>query len=159
MSSSKWLAKWQGPVVVTWQVGDVDYEIEQIFQLNLLKKIWRAAVPLVTMVIERDELGPEVPKSIQSPTLSCDNHLMSAQRVDMPRCSSGLFYLLPGRTKLIQYYIDTCPGVTVCTRPYRLPKHKRKLAQKELPDMLEKGITEESSSAWWLRRMGPSGSV
>ena len=26
-SSSKLLAKWQGPFVVTWQVGDVDYEV------------------------------------------------------------------------------------------------------------------------------------
>lgn len=29
MSSSKLLAKWQGPFVVTWRDGDVDYEVKQ----------------------------------------------------------------------------------------------------------------------------------
>ena len=67
-SSSKLLAKWQGPFVVTRIVGDVDYEVvcsdrggaTQIYHLNLLKA-WRevASASLATMVIERDELGPE----------------------------------------------------------------------------------------------------
>ena len=52
-SSSKLLAKWQGPFVVTRRVGDVDYEVvrsdrggaKQIYHLNLLK-IWREAEPV-----------------------------------------------------------------------------------------------------------------
>ncbi|XP_069027698.1 uncharacterized protein [Embiotoca jacksoni] len=49
-SSSKLLAKWQGPFVVTRRVGDVDYEVvwsdrggaTQLYHLNLLKA-WREA--------------------------------------------------------------------------------------------------------------------
>ncbi len=45
-SSSKLLAKWQGPFVVTQRVGDLDYEVRrtdrgdscQIYHLNLLKR-------------------------------------------------------------------------------------------------------------------------
>ena len=61
-SSSKLLAKWQGPFVVTGRVGDVEYEVvrsdrggaTQIYHLNLLK-VWTevTAVTLATTVIER----------------------------------------------------------------------------------------------------------
>ncbi|KAK5848772.1 hypothetical protein PBY51_008465 [Eleginops maclovinus] len=61
-SSSKSLAKWQGPFVVTRRVGDVDYELvrsdrggaTQIYHVNLLKT-WRevASASLATTVIER----------------------------------------------------------------------------------------------------------
>ncbi len=45
-SSSKLLAKWQGPFVVTRRVGELDYEVKrtdrgdacQIYHLNLLKR-------------------------------------------------------------------------------------------------------------------------
>ena len=65
-SSTKLLAKWQGPFVVTRRVGEVDYEVQrtdregakQIYHLNLLK-VWKevVAVSLVTVDQERDELG------------------------------------------------------------------------------------------------------
>ena len=70
-SSTKLLAKWQGPFVVTRRVGDVDYEVrradregaKQIYHLNLLKA-WKevVAVSLVSVDQEKNELGPEVPK-------------------------------------------------------------------------------------------------
>uniref|UniRef100_A0A3P8NS09 Piwi domain-containing protein n=1 Tax=Astatotilapia calliptera TaxID=8154 RepID=A0A3P8NS09_ASTCA len=91
-SSSKLLAKWQGPFVVTRRVGDVDYEVArsdrggatQIYHLNLLK-LWREVetASLVSLVKERDELGPEVPNSIIPTSLPCDDHLTQAQRADV----------------------------------------------------------------------------
>lgn len=70
--SSKLLIKCQGPFVVTWQMGHVDYEVvqsdrggaTQIYHLNLLKA-WREAetVSLVSMVQERDQFRPVVPRS------------------------------------------------------------------------------------------------
>jgi len=38
--------------------------------------------------------------------------------------------------------------VTVWSRPYRLPEHKRKVVQRELSAMLKMGVIEESHSAW-----------
>ena len=69
MSSSSKLSSGEDP---SWSH---DYEVvpsdrggaTQIYHLNLLKA-WREAEPvsLVTTVIERNELGPEVPKSSNS---------------------------------------------------------------------------------------------
>ena len=83
-SSSKLLAKWQGPFVVTRRKGNVDYEVvrsdggvaTQIYHLNLLKA-WREAEPvsLVTTVTERNELWSEVPKFANSTSRLCGAHL------------------------------------------------------------------------------------
>uniref|UniRef100_A0A3P8QWH1 ribonuclease H n=2 Tax=Astatotilapia calliptera TaxID=8154 RepID=A0A3P8QWH1_ASTCA len=159
-SSSKLLAKWQGPFVVTRRVGDVDYEVArsdrggatQIYHLNLLK-LWREVetASLVSLVKERDELGPEVPNSIIPTSLPCDDHLTQAQRADVVALQqrfADVFSPLPGRTSLIEHHFVTQPGVTVRSRPYRLPEHKRKIVQRELAEMLRMGVIEESHSAW-----------
>nr|XP_024655059.1 uncharacterized protein LOC112430808 [Maylandia zebra] len=159
-SSSKLLAKWQGPFVITRRVGDVDYEVArsdrggatQIYHLNLLK-LWREVetASLVSLVKERDELGPEVPNSIIPASLPCDDHLTQAQRADVVALQqrfADVFSPLPGRTSLIEHHFVTQPGVTVRSRPYRLPEHKRKIVQRELAEMLRMGVIEESHSAW-----------
>ncbi|XP_061898861.1 uncharacterized protein LOC133646933 isoform X2 [Entelurus aequoreus] len=156
-SSSKLHAKWQGPFEVTRQVGDVDYEVRrsdrrgdtQIYHLNLLK----AALPLsmVTVVKEEEELGPEIPRSGPAPQLSCDDQLTLAQRAEvaeLQRRYSDVFSSRPGRTVVIRHHIETSPGVTVRSLPYRLPEHKRKVVREELKTMLELGVIEESHSAW-----------
>ena len=159
-SNSKLLAKWQGPFVVTRRVGDVDYEVvrsdrggaTQIYHLNLLKA-WREAEPvsLVTAIAERDELGPEEPKSNNPVSLHCGDQLSPSQRADIDRLQqryADVFSPQPGRTNLIQHRVETHPGVTVRSRPYRLPEHKRKVVQAELKAMVEMGVIEESNSAW-----------
>ena len=80
--------------MVTRQVGNVDYEgvrsdrggAAQIYHLNPLKA-WREAEPvsLVTTVTERDELGPEVPKSSKSASPLCDDHLTPSQAAGVAR--------------------------------------------------------------------------
>ncbi|XP_061920399.1 uncharacterized protein LOC133661276 [Entelurus aequoreus] len=159
-SSSKLLAKWQGPFVVTRRVGDVDYEVRradrggatQIYHLNLLKG-WREAEPvsMVTAIAESEELGPEVPPSPRPFPLRCDNNLTPSQKADVANLQqhfADVFSPLPGRTNLTQHHIETNPGVTVRSRPYRLPEHKRKVVREELKAMLELGVIEESHSAW-----------
>ncbi len=59
-----------------------------------------------------------------------------------------MFSPLPGRTNLIQHHIETEPGVVVCSRPYHLPEHKKKVVQSELEAMLEMRVIEESHSDW-----------
>ncbi len=147
-SSSKLLAKWQGPFEVTRRVGDLNYEVvrtdrsgaRQIYHLNLLKK-WSEVEPvmLATAVSGEDDLGPEV------------SHLSPSQLTDVARLQkefADVFSPLPGRTNLIQHHIETEPGVVVRSRPYRLPDHTKKVVQSELEAMLEMGVIEESHSDW-----------
>ncbi|KAJ8346401.1 hypothetical protein SKAU_G00278020 [Synaphobranchus kaupii] len=159
-SSTKLLAKWQGPFEVTRRVGEVDYEVErsdregakQIYHLNLLEA-WKEVVPvsLVTVDQERDELGPEVPNSTNQTSPLSDSHLLPNQRADLALLQkrfADVFSPLPGRTHLKNHHIETTPGVTARSRPYRLPEHKKKLVQAEIKTMLELGVIEESNSAW-----------
>ena len=52
------------------------------------------------------------------------------QRADIDRLQqryADVFSPRPGRTSLIQHRVETHPGVTVRSRPYRLPEQKRKV--------------------------------
>ncbi len=92
-SSSKLLAKWQGPFEVTRRVGDLNYEVvrtdrsgaHQIYHLNLLKK-WNEVEPvmLATVVGSEEDLGPEVNTKIPSLTLAPGgDHLSPSQLTDV----------------------------------------------------------------------------
>ena len=146
--------------MVTRRVGDVDYKVvrsdrggaKKIYHLNLLKS-WREKEPvsLVSLVSERDDLGPEVPNSANPTSVTCHDHLSPAQRAEIVMLQqhfADVFSPLPGHTKLIQHQVETSPGVTVRPRLCRLPEHKRKVVQKELAAMLHMGAIEESNSAW-----------
>ncbi|XP_056605021.1 uncharacterized protein LOC130421252 [Triplophysa dalaica] len=160
-SSSKLLAKWQGPFEVTRRIGDLNYEVvrsdrsgaHQIYHLNLLKK-WSEAntVMLATTVTRVDDLGPETNTKVQSLALAPGgDHLSSSQLTDVAKLQtefSDVFSPLPGRTNLIEHHIETTPGAVVRSRPYRLPEHQKIVVQKELEAMLDMGVIEESKSDW-----------
>ena len=96
---------------------------------------------LVTAIAER-ELGPEVLKSTNPASLLCGDQLSPSQRADIDRLQqryADVFSPRPGCTSLIQHRVETHPGVTVRSRPYRLPEHKRKVVQAELKAMVEMG--------------------
>ena len=154
------LAKWQGPFLVTRRVGEVDYEVQctdregakQIHHLNLLKA-WKevVAVSLVKVDQERDELGPEVTRANNQSAPLSDGHLSPSQKTDLAELQkrfADVFSPVPGCTSLIHHHVETTPGVSVRTRAYRLPKHKKKLVQAEIRAMFELGVIEESHSAW-----------
>ncbi|XP_051724240.1 uncharacterized protein LOC127498671 isoform X1 [Ctenopharyngodon idella] len=160
-SSSKLLAKWQGPFEVTRRIGDLDYEVirsdrrgaRQIYHLNLLKKWNEAEAVMLAMVIGgEDDLGPEANTKHQSLALAPGgDHLSPSQLTDLTKLQAefaDVFSPLPGRTNLIQHHIETEPGVVVSSRPYRLPEHKKKVVQAELGAMLDMGVIEESNSNW-----------
>lgn len=106
----------------------------------------------MSLVRERDELGREVPKSNIPASLHCSDHLTQAQRTDVAALQqrfADVFSPLPGRTSLIEHHFEMQPGVTVCSRPHRLPEHKRQIVHQELQEMLRRlGAIEESHSAW-----------
>ena len=157
-SSTKLLAKWQGPIVVTRRVGDVDYEVvrsdrgdaRHIYHINLLKR-WNDVVPVAfaTTLPEGEEFGPEGPGPI--PPVGRGEDLSGSQAADVVTLQlqfADVFSPLPGRTPLITHDIETQPGLTVRTRPYRLPVHKQDVIRRELAAMLELGVVEESHSDW-----------
>ena len=159
-SSTKLLAKWQGPFVVTRRVGDVDYEVvrsdrgdaRQIYHINLLKR-WNDVVPVAfaTTLPEGEELGPEVPAPGPVPPVGRGEDLSESQAADVVSLQlqfADVFSPLPGRTPLITHDIETQPGLTVRTRPYRLPVHKQDVVRRELAAMLDLGVVEESHSDW-----------
>ncbi len=123
-SSSKLLAKWQGPFEVTRRVGDLNYEViqtdrsgtRQIYHPNLLKK-WSEVEPVMLAISGEDDLGPEVNTKILSLTLAPGgDHLSPSQLTDVARLQTeftDVFLPLPGRTNLIQHHIGTEPGVVV----------------------------------------------
>ncbi len=94
-SSSKLLAKWQGPFVVTRRVGERggDYEVKrtdrgdacQIYHLNLLKR-WNegTSVGLAAVVSNEDHLGPEAAlKHNPLALVSGGDHLSPRQLTDL----------------------------------------------------------------------------
>ena len=98
-----------------------------MYHLNLLK-VWKevVAVSLVTVDQERDELGPEVTRSTNQSAPLSDGHLSPSQKTDLAELQKRFadeFSPLP-RTSLIHHHIETTSGVSVRTRPYRMPEHK-----------------------------------
>jgi len=76
------------------------------------------SVSLVSPVSQREELGPEVPKSTNPASLLCEDHLSGTQRTDIAKLQEqfAVFSLLPGRTNRIPHQIETPPGATVRSR-------------------------------------------
>ncbi len=160
-SSSKLLAKWQGPFVVTRRVGELDYEVKrtdrgdscQIYHLNLLKR-WNegTSVGLAAVVSNEDDLGPEAAlKNHPFALVSGGDHLSPRQLTDLARLQADfadVFSPLPGRTDLVQHHIETLPGEVARSRPYHLPEHKKNVVREELKAMLNLGVIEESHSDW-----------
>ncbi len=168
-SSSKLLAKWQGPFVVTRRVGELDYEVErtdrggarQIYHLNLLKR-WNegTSVGLAAVVSNEDDLGAEAAvKPDLLALVSGGDHISPLQLADLAQLQADFvassfassckqFSHLPGRTDFVHHHIETLPGEVARSRPYRLPKHKKKVVQEELKAMLDLGVIEESHSDW-----------
>ena len=77
---------------------------------------------------------------------------------DMPPCPheqlssvmqdyKELFRTRPGQTNLAKHFIPTADS-PVKVPPRRIPAHYRAEVEKQLQDMLELGIIEESSSPW-----------
>ncbi len=94
-SSSKLLAKWQGPFEVTRWVGELNYEVvrtdrsgsHQKYNVDHLKK-WNEAesVMLTTGVSGEADLRPEVSTKVQSLTLAPGgDHLSPSQLTDITR--------------------------------------------------------------------------
>lgn len=85
---------------------------------------------LLIIVLEREELGPEVnlKMAVQSTPVPYGDHLAPSQILDITKLQvefSNMFLPLPSLTILIEHHIETTSGVVVRSHPYWLPEDKK----------------------------------
>lgn len=90
------------------------------FITNLLpqsSKKWTdmVSVALTTAMVEKDQLEPECPKTINPTLIPLRNHLSPFQRTEVVKLQAE-FQML-GCTDFIKHHIETCLGNVVCIPP------------------------------------------
>lgn len=110
MLSSKLLAKWQGPFEVTWQFGEVSYEVRWTVRGNTTSVREVVPVALATMVTER---GAGTRGAIETPAHStwvpCGDHLSPSQRAQITIQAKFFYLFSPLQSRKTS-------GVVVCSK-------------------------------------------
>ncbi len=146
-AACKFLAKWQGPYIITEKVGPVTYRVRQpgrrketqLYHINLLKR-W---VGTRTQVAALATASPVV--------VDINPHLAAAQKTELQHLVgqfSDVFSPLPGQTRVLQHDVRTPPGTIVRQRPYRIPEARRHAVEEGVQEMLKLGVIEPSRSPW-----------
>jgi len=164
-------AKYHGPYVVVEKLGPVDYVIStperrkahRVCHVNLLQE-YRQRDP--SRFPELTLPDPVLLATTTDPPLVLDEgsktgpgtygleleHLDEGHRVDVEGLLqefAGVFSDKPGRTNLTIHHIDIAPGTKpIRSAPYRLNPEKAQFLQREIKDLQEQGIIEESASSW-----------
>ena len=161
-SSSKLLAKWQGPYSVLRKLGAVTYEVDmfdrakrkRVFHINILRKwhpptvtnLWIEGDPDATqedMVLWREDGGATA--TTISEDLNKDQHQQLRQLLHE---YNDVLQSTPGRTAVTEHTIETGEACPIRMAPYRVPHAYRGQVEKELEEMLAAGIAEPSTSDW-----------
>ena len=142
-SASKLQAKWQGPVVVTRKISNLDYEVDlgkhkkkKIYHVNMLRKWYeRQTSSFLASRVERiqdlDEQTklPDVSDDVQTwQDVKISNTLTDDQRQCLTMLLEEYSSVLssePGRTDIIKHVVVTTDEIPVCQRPYRIPQAMR----------------------------------
>ncbi len=146
-AACKFLAKWQGPYVITEKLGPVTYRVRQpgrrketqLYHINLLKR-WEGTR---TQVAALATISPVV--------VDISPHLSATQKTELQHLVgqfSDVFSPLPGRTRVLQHDVHTPPGTIVRQRPYRIPEARRHAVEEGIQEMLRLGVIEPSRSPW-----------
>ncbi len=165
-STSKLLAKWQGPYTVVRKMGPVTYEIHhpdkrkshQTYHVNLLKE-WKETpneTPERSLMVrkvddeEEDEPAPEVrpQRHPAKVNLSHLNDPLRAEIQDLLDRFPLLFRQRPGRTELVQHSIHLTDTTPSRQRPYRIPERLLKPLGEEIEMMKQLHVIEPSNSEW-----------
>ena len=161
-SSSKLLARWQGPYQVVKRIGKVNYLIDmydcrkrrRVF-VNMLRafQVHRTTESNYFadgVVEENDEdvlfwkdSDPDDQPTI-SDQLNSEQQLFSQLLME----SGQVLQNQPGHTHLTEHKIDTGSARPVRLPPYRLPQAYRSDVHQELQEMLAQEIIEPSTSEW-----------
>jgi len=162
-------AKFHGPYTVEEQLGPVDYVIstpdrrktKRVCHVNLLKKYvdrdptWKITVdePPANVLLQTSAAGPISQTVIPSAdSVAFDDRVTIQQQSDLKNLLDEydvIFSDVPGKTTLGVHHIEVPPVTRPirCT-PYRLGPEKSAYLKKELADLVDLGIIEESSSPW-----------
>lgn len=164
-SSSKLLAKWQGPFVVTRKMGPTTYEVlhpekgkhKQTYHVNLLKA-WeeRRSLPpktsLLACQVDEEDDSEGVVEDWKQPAKIDLSHLEGKKPVDLQiifNTFPQLFTQKPGLTDVGQHTIRLKPGqVPVRQACYRVPERLVGALKEEIRVMLALGVIEASESEW-----------
>ena len=159
-STSKLLARWQGPYPVINAVGSVNYLIDmydrrkrrRVFHVNMLKE-WHmpSGVSYFSSEGEDGDSGSEdVPLWIDGGVPVMGEQLSEAQRQELLTLLTtkfcGVMQSTRGKTELCYHRINTSQLVRLS--PYRIPHAYRESVQKEIKELKEQGIIVPSVSEW-----------
>ena len=169
-------AKFHGPYIVEEQLGPVDYviatpdrrETKRVCHVNLLKKYvdrdptWKTTVdtsntdalqnsqPADVLVQTAIAMPIDQTQESTSGSDNLDDRMSAEQRSDVKGLLdeySDIFSKVPGKTTLGVHHINIQPNTQpICCMPYRLGPEKADVLKKELANLLELGIIEESTS-------------
>ncbi len=164
-AACKFLAKWQGPYMVTERVGPVTYRVRQLgrrkenqlYHINLLKRWVRTRAQLSALT------------TIDPVVVDVNHHPLSAsQKKELQHLVgqfSDVFSPLPGRTHVLQHDVRSPPGTMVRQRPYRVPEARRHAIEEEVQEMLRLGVAQPvvhraacgpAPSSWFQNQTAPS---
>ena len=164
--TSKLLARWQGPYQVLRRVGKVDYLVDmhdkrkqkRVLHINMLRKWHKPTVTATSYTAEEipnDGEETEVPVWKEDggpdPQPTIGSQLGNAERQELEELLQQYASVLqsqPGRTTLVEHKICTGTANPIRLPPYRIPYAHRDAVQKELHEMLDCGIIEQSRSEW-----------
>ncbi len=136
-STSKLLAKWQGPYTVVRKMGPVTYEVHhpdkgkarQTYHVNLLKE-WKVPPgkgPETSLLVRKVEVEEEeeAEDAKWQPSVVSLTHLEDSKRKELQHLLSqfpAFFCQRPGRTELTHHTIHLSTPSPSCQRPYRVPE-------------------------------------
>jgi hypothetical protein len=158
--------KYCGPYVVVRRLGPVDYLVstpdrrktERVVHVNLMKRY----VDRMDVVYERPNeevvasvlvVNPDVRMNdvtLEDKVLQCEvSAECRAELRDVLHDFAHVFSEVPGKTSMVSHRIDLVEGARpVRQYPYRLNPEKMARVDKEVSQLLEAGIIEESESPW-----------
>ncbi len=141
-NTKKFVAKWQGPYIVTKRVRKVNFEIEmpdkggrkQIFHVNHLSR-WKERPCKVNAVIEDGD-------GIKEYTWTDGEEKIRRKKAINTMLSRypQVVKDTPGRTNKVTHRIRTTDCIPVRQKPYRIPQAYREEVNKELDEMEQSGI-------------------
>ncbi len=147
-AACKFLAKWQGPYIITEKVGPVNLSStptrtekrDSAIPHHLLKR-W---VGTRTQVAALATASPVV--------VDINPHLAAAQKTELQHLVGQFSDVFSprslGRRGSSSMTVRTPPGTIVRQRPYRIPEARDTLLRRGVQEMLKLGVIEPSRSPW-----------
>ena len=158
--TEKLLAKWKGPYNVIWKVGKVNYELEmmdgrkgrKLFHVNMVKKWNKLEEIFVNQISDEEEEVPcyqKEQRNIQDAVYG--EQLTKKQKEKVEQLIKKFPQVIQARnsvTTQVRHQINTTNQQPIRQRSYRIPLAIKRDVIKELQEMKDDGIVQESTSEW-----------